>query len=200
MQGNDVEDLEADAPFERQALDNIEAVEFRPSGRHLREVPPLRRRSAADSSPGIKRSSALEDATDRPHRRHQSLAACHELAVEGPGSILAQIARLLQLAAQDEHEVLHHRIGSLDLPRNRRTIAPIDALHGSLPGTSAPPLHGGEAHLMRSCHRAHRRAGPDLCDHRAPLLLPPPPCFLPIASSSQGFPPSISDREVLAPQ
>lgn len=59
---------------------------------------------------------------------------------------------------------------------------------------------------MRSCHRAHRRAGPDLCAYRAPLLLPPPPCFLPIAPSSHGFPPSIvtewcwhlSDREVVA--
>jgi len=95
----------------------------------------------------------------------------------------------------------------MDLSRDRSTIAPIDAVQGALPGTSAPPLHGGETHIMRPCHRSHRRAGPDLCDHRAPLLLPTPECFLPIASYPQGFFPKhivterywhLSDREVVA--
>jgi len=206
LQGNDVEDLEADAPFECQTLDNVEAVEFGPTCRQLGEVPTLRRRRAADPAPGIKCSSSLKDAADRPHRRYQRLASSHERAVEGPGSILAQITRLLQFASHADHEVLDRRFGPMDRPRDRRSIAPIDAVQGQIPGTSAPPLHGGEAHPMGPGHRSHRRAGPDLRDHRAPLLLPTSKCFLPIASYPQRFSPSIvtercwhlSDREVVA--
>src|SRR3989441_4082511 len=142
MQGNDVEDLEADATFERQALDRVEAVEFGSTRRHLGEVPTLRRRRAADPAPGVKSSSSLEDAADRPHRRHQDVASSHELVVDGPGPVLTQIARLLQLAPQAEHEVLDRRFGPMDPSRDRRTITPIDAVQGEIPGTSAPPLNG----------------------------------------------------------
>ncbi len=60
---------------------------------------------------------------------------------------------------------------------------------------------------MRPGDRAHRRAGPDLSDHRAPFLLPSPKCFLLIASYPPGFSPSIiltkgrwhlSDQEAVA--
>ncbi len=69
--------------------------------------------------------------------------------------------------------------------RDRRTIAPIDTIQGEITGASAAPLHGGEAHLMRPCDRSHRRTGPDPRDDRAPLPLPSPRGFLPIASSSR---------------
>ena len=62
MQGDDVEDFEAEAPGERQALDNVETVEFGSTCRHLGEVPTWRWRSAANPSPGIQRASALEHA------------------------------------------------------------------------------------------------------------------------------------------
>src|SRR5437867_5594915 len=114
MQGHDVEDLEADATFERQALDRVEAVEFGSIRSHLGEIPPRRWRSAADPSPGIQSSSSLEDAADRPNRRHESVAASHERAVDDLGAVLAQIARLLQLPPQAEHEVLDRRFGPMD--------------------------------------------------------------------------------------
>ena len=33
-----------------------------------------------------------------------SASSYHQLAVDGPSAVLAQIARLLQLATQDQHE------------------------------------------------------------------------------------------------
>src|SRR5216684_2763462 len=167
---------------------------------HLGEVPPQRRRRAADPAPGIQGSSSLEDAADRPHRRHDNMAARHELAVDGPGAVLAQIARRLQFAAPDQHEVLDRRFGPPDASRDRSTIPPIDAVQGQIAGTSAPPLHGEEPHIMRPGYRSHRGARPHLSDYRAPLLLPPPKGFLPIASCSKVFPKHHSDQEMLAPQ
>jgi hypothetical protein len=200
MQGHPGAHLEAEAAGERQAFDNIEAVEFGTPRRHVGKVPARWRGRAADPSAGIQSSAALEDPADRSYRRHHRGAARPELAVDGPGSILAQIARLLQLAAQAEDEVLHRRGRPPDPRRDRRTIAPVDTIQGQIAGTAAPPLHGGKAHLMRPCDRSHRCTGPNLRDDRAPLQLPSPRGFLPIASSSRVCPKHRSDREALAPQ
>jgi hypothetical protein len=115
------------------------------------------------------------------------VGARHELTVDGPGAELTQIARLLQFAPQAKHKVLDGRCGPLDSHRDRRTIAPVDAIQRQLAGTSAPPLDGGEAHPMRTCDRAHRRAGANLSHDRAPLLFAPSQPFLPMASYSHGF-------------
>ena len=80
----------------------------------------------------------------------------------------------------------------------RRTLAAIGGrslqstpVEGQLPGTAAPSLHGGKAHIVPPRYRRRRYAGPDLSDDRASLLLPSPVCFLPIASHSHGFSPRI---------
>ncbi len=200
MQGHPGEDLEPEAAGERQAFDNIEAVEFGAPPRHVGEVPAWRRRRAADPSAGIRNSAALEDAADRSYRRHHRGAARHELAVDGPGSVLAQIARLLQCVAQTEDEVLDRRGRPPDPRRDRQTIAPVDTIQGQIAGTSAPPLHGGEAHLMRPCDRSHRCPGPNLRNDRVSLPHPSPRGFLPIASSSRVCPKRRSDREALTLQ
>jgi len=188
-QGHDGEDLEPDAPLERQALNDVKAVEFGSTPSHRGEVPPRRWRRPADPPPGIKGAPAFQDAANGPHRRQPSVVASHELTVDGPGSVLAQIARGLQLAPQNEHEVLQRRVGPMDPFGERRPIAPLDTIQGTIPGTSIPPLHGGETHRMCSGHRSHRRAGPDLRDHRASPRFPSP-SFLPIASTPRGFTPA----------
>ena len=174
-----------------RALDNVEAVEFGSPRRYLGKVPPPRRRRATDPVPGVESSTSLEDAPDRSHRRYQAVVSSQEFVVDGPGPVLTEIARLLQLASQAEHEILYSRRGAMDPRRDRRTIAPIDPVEGQLPGTAAPPLHGGKAHVVRPRYRPHRYAGPDLSDDRASLLLPAPVCFLPIPSHSHGFSPRI---------
>jgi hypothetical protein len=43
---------------------------------------------------------------------HRGESARHQLAVNGPGAVLAQSAVLLQCAAHHEHQILHCCLGA----------------------------------------------------------------------------------------
>lgn len=206
MQGDASEDFNAEAPFERQPLDGVEAIEFGAPGSHVGKIPARRGRRAPHAASGIQGTASLEDTADGSHRGHDTVPSRHELPGDRPGSVLAQITRLLELAPQDQHEILYRPLGSTTPPRDGRLVAPIDMVQGTVPGPPEPPLHGGEGDVMRPRHRAHRGALPNCRDHLASLLLSPPKPFLLITSHLRGFPLSIAterhwnltDREVVA--
>jgi hypothetical protein len=86
----------------------------------------------------------------------------------------------------------------MDRPRDRRSITPVDPVQGTTPRSPHPPLHGGQAHPMRSGHRPQRDARSDFGYHRAPLCLPTPTGFLFIASPLVFFT-KHTDREAVSP-
>ena len=207
LQRDDVKDLKAQATFQSQPLDGVEAVEFGAPLTPFGKIPARWGRRAPHAAPAIQGTSSLEDAANGPHRGHDNVLSRSELTVDRLGSVLAQITRLLELASQDQHEILYRRLGSTTPPRNGRMVAPIDMVQGTVPGTSEPPLHGGEADVMSPRHRSYRGALSNCRYHLASPLLSPPKPFLPIASHPRGFSASIAterywhltDREVVAP-
>ena len=188
MQRDTVENLDAPPALQREALNDVKAIQLGAARGHLGEVPTWGWRVAADSAPAIQSSASFQDAADGPQRRHCSVFAGNQLAMNGSGSILAQSAAFLKLAPQHQYEVLYRSRGSSVARRDGRPITPIDLIQRKISGTPHPPLHGAETDAVQSCHRAHRSACSNLGHHRPPLLLPPRQSFLSITRRSQFFP------------
>jgi hypothetical protein len=103
VQGDGIENFNADAPFERQPLDGVEAIELGAPGSHVGKIPARRGSRAPHAASGIQGTASLEDTADGSHRGHDTVPSRRELPVDRPGSVLAQITRLLELAPQDQH-------------------------------------------------------------------------------------------------
>jgi len=163
-----------------------------PSCGHVGQIPARRGRRAPPAAPGIHGATALKDAADGPHRGCNPGPPSGEFAIDGSGPILTQVARLLEFAPHDHHEILYLGLSSTASLRDGRAIAPIDVVQGTLSRPSKPPLHGGETDVMRASHRSHRVARSHCRDHFASLFRSPSKPFLLIASHLRRFPPSIA--------
>ncbi len=69
------------------------------------------------------------------------------LAVDGLGTVLAQVAEPSELLAQCEHGVLHGEGRALDRECDGRAVAPDDAIQPPITGPFDPALHRRQTHL-----------------------------------------------------
>jgi hypothetical protein len=135
------------------------------------------------------------------------VGARRERVVDGPGTILPEIARVLQFAPQGEDDVLDGRGGPVDLFGERRPIVPLNLIQSPIARTMRAVARAHAVSLSTVQWWVRRRSGPDLSHHRTSLGFPAP-SFLPIVSAPQGFCLGIivterlwqlGDREALAP-
>ncbi len=171
VQGDHIEDLQTETPFQSEPLDGIEAVEFSASVLAVGEMPAWRGRKVEARVAG--------------HPTHLGVRGFDRwCAPRAPSRLLVSLARggeperrtrpdYSSPSARGAGSTRHllPRISSTSPSGNRRMVAPIDLLQGPLPGSSQPPLHGRQAHLLSPCHGSHRGAVPNRCHHGTPPVL-----------------------------
>lgn len=93
MHGHDVEHFDLDASSDEEALDDVEAVEFRPALCQQGQVPAARRGRTSGARPGVQQSLSQQDPADGANRGNQILRlveACQQMGMDGLGTTLAE--------------------------------------------------------------------------------------------------------------
>jgi hypothetical protein len=161
-------------PLDHQTLDDVEAVEFRLSGRHVGQIPTDRRRGSADAATAVPCAPALEDASDGPDRGEGLDPAGLQRAVDRHGAELAQVALVLQFAAQGQHEVLQGLGRSVGwLAWAVGPVRPVDPIEPPVAGPRDPELNSGQGHPGSASDLAERGAAACGSDHLTAALLGP---------------------------
>jgi len=173
MQRDAVEDFDIHAAPDNQAFHEIEAIELSPPGRHIGQVPPGRRRRAADAPLGIEDPPAFENAMDRADSRDGGLAAVEQGTVNRDGPVIAQIARRPQVVTQGHHQDFKRLSCPTRDPRGMRSVLPIDAIETLRTSAVDPALHRPETDVMDSRDGPHRRPASNRAHDRTPLLRGP---------------------------
>ena len=168
VEGDDIEHLHRRPALDEQALDEIEAVEFRATGGQRRQIPAARRRRAAHARPGIEQAAAAQDAPDGAQRGHGKLArsARPQKSADGRRAALAE-RRNGQRAPRRTHRALDTGTCAAAVRRAaaRRPVGPHHAVQTFSASAGGPELEMGKANAKAARDRAHRTAATHREDH-----------------------------------
>ena len=194
--GDAVEDVDLGTALDGQILHDVEAVEFSGLGGEGRQVPADRWGEVSDAAPAIQSSPAFQDAADGSEGGAWGNPNRVQLAKDGRGSKLAQIAVLLEIRAKTEDEILDSLIAAIGRTRaDRGAIGEVDAVQATIAGAATPELDRGQTDTETPRHLAHGDAASDQRDHGlAPL---PGSEFCVMLASSIDPIPLHGDREAL---
>jgi hypothetical protein len=151
-----------------QPLDDVDAVDFGVAARDRRQIPAERWGWAAHTPATVQRPAPGQDAADRTHRRHHGHRPLNQRGVNRVRPELAEIARLLQLVSNPEHEILEHPRDASCRARPRRAIRPVHLLECTAPRPPHPQLDGGETYSALPRGLPQPAAGPDGRHEAAP--------------------------------
>jgi hypothetical protein len=167
-----VEHLDVRAALDDQALDDIGAVEFGPPGREVGQVPAGRRGGPSRARAAVQGPAPVEDAADGPRRGEWRDALGLQGIADGAGAELAQVAPVLQLDAEGQHEILQVLRGAVDRPVTagglRREVDPIEAASF---GPRDPEPDGGQGDAEAACDLAEGSAAAGGGDHLTTTIL-----------------------------
>jgi hypothetical protein len=159
VQRNPGQDFDVGAAANHQPFDDIEAVEFRTSGRDLRQIPTARRCGPADTALAIKGAATFQNPADRANRGHRGMVTCEQLATDCERPVLAEVAGLFERSAQLQHQILGGPIGSIQLPGTMRPISPGHPVQTVVTGAADPALNRRRADVISLRDRAQRASG-----------------------------------------
>ena len=170
MQRNPVENLDVGAPSDDQALDDVEAIQLRTTGRNLRKIPSSRRSRPAHPPAAVQGSTAFQDAPDRPQRGQRANMPPLKLPADRGRPILAQSTGLLQFASQRYQEILQLRRRLVDrLAASGKPVRPVDAIDPSSFRPPNPSLNQRSGNAKPSRNRVERVTRSHRCNHRTAL-------------------------------
>ena len=171
MKRDAVEHYDERTVFNLEAFDDVKLVEFAAPIGHIGQVPATRGSFPAHPSLVVEQSPALENAPNGAHTRHVLVAALDEGAMDGLGSIFAQIALLAQYLAGLAHKVFHVRGYALGwFVWTTGAVTPIDAIKPFALSAFKPALYGTQADAKAQRDRALRPAAAYSSDHIASFL------------------------------
>lgn len=200
MQRDRVEHFDVSAAPDHQPCHDVEAVEFRRAPGHGRQIPAGRRGWVSQSSATIQGAPALQHPPNGPHRGAHARALGQQLAVDGHGPILAQVAGRFQFAAQAQHELLGLDRQAIDCgPAASRMILPVHPIQPLARSAPDPPLHGRQTHVTLPSDRTHRCPATYCRDHLPASRSLRVFCLMPSSSStvfSALYRPTIADTSV----
>lgn len=193
MQRDAVEHLYTGTFLDDKALYDVKAIQLASPRNELRQVPSSRRRGSAATSSAVERTASGEDSADGSHRRRVRILPGNQLCPNSLSTKFTEVAMVLQLTANIEHEVLD--VSSCAMSRIvscRPAIEPIDAVKAAPPSLVDPMLHRGQRYSKGRGNPAHRLAASYGAYHRTALR--GAKCFWPSSVCSRFFDTRYSKR------
>jgi hypothetical protein len=151
-----------------QPFDDVEAVQLGGRSRDRRQIPAGGWGRAPHAATSIEHAMPFKNSTERADRGHRPRGFRHQRAMNGRGAKLPQVTVSPQDLSQGQHPGFHGWPGARAVMRERRTIAPVDAIQSRLGRAADPSLHRVQTDTRAAGRRPHRHPTANPSDQLSP--------------------------------